>query len=143
MDLADYPFSLGHHPVKIRGNDHWYRSRLRNEKTASFKVNRNFNVWYDHSLQRGGNLIYFGILFFSCSISELLQKLVQQKTISFQSPNSLDQPASFSPAGEKGKTIILDIRQRIKLSVLKNYLEYRRIPLDIANRFCKEVDFHF
>ena len=142
MDLVDYLFSLGHQPVKIRGNDYWYRSPLRNEKTASFKINRKLNVWYDHSLQKGGNLIDFGILFHRCSISELLQKLRQQTTLSFQPPKQMDQPAFFSPAAEKGKIIVIDIRQKIKLSALKEYLEYRRIPLEIANRFCKEVDFH-
>ncbi len=142
MDLVNYLFSLGHQPVKIRGNDYWYRSPLRNEKTASFKVNRKLNVWYDHSLQKGGNLIDFGILFHRCSISELLQKLVPQNTVSFQSPKPFDPPASFSPAGEKGKIIILDSRHNIKLSALKEYLDYRRIPLEIANQFCKEVDFH-
>jgi hypothetical protein len=142
MDLVDYLFSLGHQPVKIRGNDYWYRSPLRNEKTASFKVNRKLNVWYDHSLQKGGNLIDFGILFHRCSISELLQKLGQHTTLSFQPSKQLDHPASFSPAGEKGKIIVMDIRHNINLSALKEYLDYRRIPLEIANRFCKEVDFH-
>lgn len=142
MDLVDYLFSLGYQPVKIRGNDYWYRSPLRNEKTASFKVNRKLNVWYDHSLQKGGNLVDFGILFHRCSISELLQKLVQQNIVPFQLCKPFDPPASFSPAGEKGKIIVLDSRHNIKLSALKDYLDYRKIPLEIANRFCKEVDFH-
>lgn len=141
MDLVDYLFSLGHQPVKIRGNDYWYRSPLRNEKTASFKINRKLNVWYDHSLQKGGNLIDFGILFHRCSITELLQKLGQQNPLSFQNPKQSDHPASLLSAGEKGKIIVIDTRQNIKLSVLKEYLEYRRVSLDIANRFCKEVDF--
>jgi DNA primase len=141
MDLVDYLFSLGHQPVKIRGNDYWYRSPLRNEKTASFKVDRSLNVWYDHSLQKGGNLVDFGILFHKCSISELLQKLGQQNTLSFQNPKHLNHSASLHSAGEKGKIIIMDTRQNIKLAALKAYLEYRKIPLEIANRFCKEVDF--
>ncbi|MDP3667430.1 MAG: toprim domain-containing protein, partial [Sediminibacterium sp.] len=94
-----------------------------------------------HSLQKGGNLVDFGILFHRCSISELLQKLGQQTPLSFQNPKPLDHPASLPSAGEKGKIIVIDTRQNIKLSVLKEYLEYRRVPLDIANRFCKEVDF--
>jgi hypothetical protein len=141
MDLVDYLFSLGHQPVKIRGNDYWYRSPLRNEKTASFKINRKLNVWYDHSLQKGGNLVDFGILFHRCSISELLQKLGQQNPLSFQNSKPLDHPASLPSAGEKGKIIVMETRQNIKLSALKEYLEYRRIPVEIANRFCKEVDF--
>lgn len=141
MDLVDYLFSLGHQPVKIRGYDYWYRSPLRNEKTASFKVNRKLNAWYDHSLQKGGNLIDFGILFHRCSISELLQKLVQQNNFSFQSTQSFDYTTQPPLAGEKGKIILLDTRQNIKLPELKEYLDYRRIPLGVANRFCKEVDF--
>lgn len=141
MDLVDYLFSLGHQPVKIRGNDYWYISPLRNEKTASFKINRKLNVWYDHSLQKGGNLVDFGILFHRCSISELLQKLGQQNTLSFQNLKPLNHSASLPAAGEKGKIIVMDTRQNIKLSALKEYLEYRRIPVEIANRFCKEVDF--
>jgi hypothetical protein len=142
LDIVDYLLLLGHKPAKINGSDYWYFSPFRNEQTPSFKVNRKLNVWYDHSLQKGGNLIDFGILFHRCSISELLQKLGQQTTLSFQPPKQMDHPTSFSPAGEKGKIIVMDIRHNIILSPLKEYLDYRRIPLEIANRFCKEVDFY-
>lgn len=51
IDLVDYLATLGHHPEKIRNNDYWYLSPLREEKTASFKVNRKLNVWYDHGVR--------------------------------------------------------------------------------------------
>jgi hypothetical protein len=47
MDIVEYLSSLGHNPVKIRNADHWYLSPLRNENTASFKVNRKLNSWYE------------------------------------------------------------------------------------------------
>jgi len=142
IDMVDYLFSLGHQPVKIRGNDYWYLSPLKNEKTASFKVNRKLNAWYDHSLQKGGNLVDFGILFHRCSISELLQKLLQQNSLYIQPLKPFDSLCPPPLAGEKGKIIVLDIRHYIKSSALTEYLDYRKIPLRIANRFCKEVDFH-
>jgi len=40
QDMVDYLQQLGYLPEKIRGNDYWYLSPLRNEKTPSFKVNR-------------------------------------------------------------------------------------------------------
>ncbi len=43
IDLVNYLSSMGHEPVKIKGNDHWYLSPLREEKEASFKVNKNKN----------------------------------------------------------------------------------------------------
>lgn len=45
LDLVDYLASLGFQPEKIRGQDYWYRSPLRQEKTASFKVNRAKRLW--------------------------------------------------------------------------------------------------
>src|SRR3982751_5389630 len=75
IDLVDYLGSLSHHPQKIRGNDYWYLSPLRNEKTASFKVNRKLNLWYDHGLGKGGSLIDFGMLYFNCSLKGFLEHL--------------------------------------------------------------------
>ena len=52
IDIVDYLAKAGHQPVKIRNNDYWYLSPLRDEKNASFKVNRKMNRWYDHGLGR-------------------------------------------------------------------------------------------
>lgn len=76
IDMVDFLKSLGHTPQKIRNNDHWYLSPLREEKSPSFKVNRQLNVWYDHGTGEGGNLIDFGIRYFKCSVAGLLQKKI-------------------------------------------------------------------
>lgn len=75
IDLVDHIESLSHHPQKISGSDYWYLSRLRIEKTPSFKVNRKLNVWYDHGIGKGGNIIDFSILYFNCSVKVFLQHL--------------------------------------------------------------------
>ena len=76
IDLVNYLHSIGHEPAKIRGNDYWYQSPLRDEKEPSFKVNRNKNVWYDHGLGKGGTLVDFTKEYFNYdTISEALQNL--------------------------------------------------------------------
>lgn len=45
--IEDYLHSLGHTPVRRQGVNLWYRSPLRQEKEASFKVNTGINCWYD------------------------------------------------------------------------------------------------
>ncbi|NCI49787.1 DNA primase [Sediminibacterium roseum] len=142
QDIVDYLLFLGHKPAKINGNDHWYLSPFRNEQTPSFKVNRKFNVWYDHGLQKGGKLVDFGVLFYNCTVNELLHKLTHQDNFSFQQQNPHERVASFSGAGEKEKIIVVDARHPIRLLSLQEYLQFRKIPLEIANRFCKEVDFN-
>lgn len=138
---------LGHQPQRIRHSDYWYLSPLREERTASFKVNRKLGVWYDHGIGKGGDLIDFGTLYHKCSVSELLERLSGYQVLSFHPPtisgNSSGANSHF--AGEKkentdSKIVVLDSRP-LAATELLNYLHKRCIPLEIANRFCKEVDF--
>jgi hypothetical protein len=46
LDPVDYLASLGHQPQKVRNQDYWYLSSLKEEKTPSFKVDRRLNLWY-------------------------------------------------------------------------------------------------
>ena len=74
IDLVDYLASIGHLPQQVtNGSDYWYRSPLREELTASFKVNRKLNVYYDHGTGKGGDLIDFGKAYFRCTINELME----------------------------------------------------------------------
>lgn len=142
IDMVDFLKSLGHTPKKIRNNDHWYLSPVRDEKSPSFKVNRQLNVWYDHGTGEGGNLIDFGIRYFKCSVAELLQKISQQ-----QSPDFSFHPHSYQLAGEKKKTsleagkIHVISSREIGNPALQEYLYARQIPLAIASQFCQEVSF--
>jgi hypothetical protein len=144
FDLVDYLASIGHLPAKIRNQDYWYRSPLRDEKTPSFKVNRKSNLWYDHGTGQGGDLIDFGTLYHHCTIPDLLDRLSQypsRPSFSFQPPLA----SGLGGAGEKegppeGKIAILDSRP-LTARTLIDYLLKRSIPPDIAARSCREVDF--
>ena len=57
IKIADYLQSLGHRPVKQQGANLWYKSPLRNESEASFKVNTTMNIWFDFGMGKGGNII--------------------------------------------------------------------------------------
>jgi len=142
LDLVDYLQSLGFEPQKIRGNDYWYLSPLREEKTASFKVNRKLNVWYDHGSGQGGRLVDFGILYFKCTVRELLEKVADKSKVIIPL-----QPHKFPCADEKkqvqeaaGKIQIFSTREIVDPG-LRHYLSTRQIPLVIANQFCDEVVF--
>jgi DNA primase len=133
-DMVDYLFALGYEPTKIRNADYWYISPLRNEKTPSFKVNRRLNKWFDHGLGTGGNLIDFGIEYYQCSVSDFLQK--------FRVDFSVHQPGldrTFEKQHEsEGKIQNLQVKPLFSTPLL-HYLSQRKIPVRIANEFCKEV----
>ncbi len=131
-DMVSYLSQIGFNPLKIRGADYWYLSPLRAEKTASFKVNRVINRWYDHGLGKGGNLVDFGVLFFNCSVYDLLQ--IFGTDLSFQSP-------FFWIAEQSPSKITILNHYPIASYGLVKYLSERKIPQDLADRFCTETLF--
>jgi hypothetical protein len=88
IDMIDYLSSLNHHPQRVHHQDFWYLSPLREERTASFKVNRTLNVWFDFGIGKGGDVIDFSTMYHNCTISEALSKLsiFQNKPILFFQP---------------------------------------------------------
>ncbi|MBX3255648.1 MAG: toprim domain-containing protein [Chitinophagaceae bacterium] len=133
IDIVHFLADLGYEPSKIRNNDHWYFSPLRDEKTPSFKVNRKLNRWYDHGLGKGGNLVDFAILYHGCTVSELLQNL--SGNLSLQKPSI--QQSVTRPEPENQIKILGDFI--LSSTALLRYLQQRRIPIDIADRYCREV----
>ena len=133
-DMVNYLESLGFKPSKISRNDFWYLSPFRDETSPSFKINRNLNRWYDFGDGKGGNIIDFGIQYHDCSVRDFLKKVNQ--SFSFQQQNN----ASLKPDEDAKKIKILNAKE-ISSLVLVRYLHKRRIPVSIAIKFCKEVDY--
>ena len=135
MDIVDYLSSLGYEPAKIRGNDYWYLSPLRDEKTPSFKINRKLNRWYDHGTGKGGNLIDFAILYNNCTVAEFLNQL--SGPFSFQQPPVKD--LNTQEGNNTGSKInILQVKALASFALLR-YLKQRNISLVLADCYCKEV----
>ena len=135
VDMVDYFSRLGFEPKRISGHQYWYLSPFREERTASFKINRNINCWYDFGEGKGGTLVDFGIRYFKCSVYEFLQQL-------FLSPASVLVSSNNETKAEEKESLIeiTDIKEISSLSLL-NYFKERKIHTDIARIFCKEISF--
>ena len=136
IDIVEYLSKAGYQPTKIRNIDFWYLSPLRTEKTPSFKVNRKLNRWYDHGIGQGGNLIDLAILLNNCTITELLHNL--ETNFSFHSPDLNTIPISCKSSNDAIK--IIEVKSLRSLALLQ-YLNTRCIPLSIAKKYCKEIQF--
>jgi hypothetical protein len=73
-DIVDYLSILVLNLQKFRATIIGISHLSADEKTASFKVNRSMNRWYDFGDGKGGNLVDFGILFHKCSVADFLKK---------------------------------------------------------------------
>lgn len=137
IDIVDYLASQGIHPDKPpRGNDYWYKSPFRDERTPSFKVNRALNKWYDWGDGIGGNLLDLGVLMHNCSIEDFLGKL-DGSGASLQLQRKLVGRPSLKE-DESNHIQILNTHIISSYPLVK-YLQNRRISADIANKFCQEA----
>ena len=136
IKLADYLQSLGYTPVKQQGRSLWYKSPLRNETDASFKVNTELNQWYDFGIGKGGNIIALAAeLYHSENVAYLLERIAER--------TPYIRPASFSFGEQKTHSSSFQGVQVGELSspALIDYLRGRGINIELAKRECKELRF--
>ena len=57
LKIADYLLTQGCRPAKENGINLWYRSPFHEERTPSFHVNAQKNLWHDFSTGLGGDII--------------------------------------------------------------------------------------
>lgn len=136
IKIADYLHSLGFSPVKQQGINLWYKSPLREETKASFKVNTERNQWYDFALGKGGNIIALAQEFY-CSdhVPYLLQRIGEQ-TLNIR-------PVSFSFGKQSFSEPSFQQLEIVPLSspALLAYLQERGINITLAKKECSEAHF--
>jgi hypothetical protein len=135
IPIKDFLSGLGFEPAKIRGEDYWYHSPLREERTPSFKVNIRLNRWYDHGIGEGGTILELGAKLHQCTVYEALVKLSE----GHPDRSSLQQQKRPIEKIEN-KLEVVEVNTLTSPNLVQ-YLKNRGIDIDIARTFCKEVDF--
>lgn len=134
IPIVDYLDRYGIMPAKINGNDYWYFSPFRDERTPSFKINVKKNLWYDHGLGEGGSIIDLGAKLHRCALSEFLEDLSEGNFSLAATKQELPTPKPES------KLEILSVKDLTDDGLIQ-YLKERGIEADNARRYCSEVEF--
>jgi hypothetical protein len=127
--------NLGCEPTKSTENESWYLSPFRIEKTASFKLNRKINRWFDHGEQKGGNTLDFVIEKFGFNVSEALSYLEK-----FDTFFSFQKQIFETPVKVESNVNIETIRP-IHHSALVQYLKSRGIKKYQMEDCLKEIHY--
>ena len=125
--------------MQQKNNETWYLSPLRKEKTASFKINHARNVWYDHGEGLGGDTIGLICVYLkrsneNNSVSDALRWLT----------NMMGYATRIEPIHTPVDTKNTPKLKKVEVKALSepalvHYLEGRGIPLDLADRYLKQV----
>jgi hypothetical protein len=141
IPLVSFLAALSHAPTREFGADVWYRSPFRpNERTPSFKVDVEKNVWFDHALGKGGTIIDFmQVLYATEDVSRALALIEDviggvESSVTFATPPPrLVTSDRFTPEIERVGEI-MD-------AGLTRYLSARAIPVELARRYLSEVHY--
>lgn len=137
IPLADFLARLGHEPVRRSGNELWYRAPYRSERTPSFRVNVEKQLWYDFGLGKGGDIFTLaGEIIGSNDFMEQVKFIAgtaNMQIAMFDKPTYIPTPSE--PVFEGVETVPLH------RSPLTNYLAERCIPYGIASRYCCRLNY--
>ncbi len=134
ISIRDYLKNQGIHPVKEYSTYALYKSPFRDEKTASLKVDYKTNLWCDFGSGEGGSIIDLVMKMQQCSFliaTQILQK--ENQSFSFQRENSI--------SNKTEKSLSVTAIQPLENLKLLQFLQNRKINLDLAKAFCKEVHY--
>ena len=151
IDIVDF-LQLNHiNFSKQVGNDYWYYSPYRDEKTPSFKVDREKNLWYDHGTGEGGTIIDLVLKIEGCSVREALA-ILDKNSFGLSFKNKLDiQDTLFDTGAKKSSFTAKQKKPKqeiIKTGVLKNialldYIKSRGIDEELAKKYLLEIYYRY
>lgn len=139
IPIVDFLAASGHTPSAQKGNDYWYMSPLRSEKSSSFKIDTARNIWYDHGLGIGGTIIDLVQHLHNVDTSGALSVLrsqvwpvIDKSLFSFH-----QQESAANDAGSNVGTVIESVKPLSNLALIR-YLESRFIPVEIGRAYLSE-----
>lgn len=131
VDIISFLAKNGINPDYNQGVNYWYKSPLRNEKNPSFKVNSFKNLWFDFGIGEGGDIIKLTSLLFKVDSSTALKILSNNHYSSHQKDLNI----------ADSKMLITNVKEISSIQLI-NYLENRKLNLQLVKEYCKEVSFN-
>lgn len=131
---------FGYEPSKEKksGDELWYCSPFREEKTPSFKVSVSKNLFYDYGEGRGGNALDLVIILLNSDVSGALRWLRDFTNHDVFQSAPMRKVASKKVGAEENPLQVSKIKE-LENPALLSYLSSRCIELDVARRYAVEV----
>jgi len=133
INIREYLGQLNIRPVRDYGYYGMYYCPFRSDHNASFKVDYRKNVWYDFGTNEGGSIIDLVMKMENCSFNEAANRL-ESKHVCMHKSSWTNSQTEIQPIVP---TMILPITNPKLIA----WIQERKIDLDLANRYCKEIHY--
>ena len=149
ISIRKYLHDSGIHPVKDYRYYGMYHCPYRTDENASFKVDYTKNVWHDFGTNEGGSIIDLVMKIENCTFNEAVNRLesncayIQSIGQSAKQPNIAMHKHSNDHSFSFQDTPAITIQNIIPIihPKLTAWVNQRKIDLDLANRYCREVHY--
>ena len=144
INIRSYLGQMNIHPIKDYNYYGMYNCPYREDWNASFKVNYQKNIWYDFGMNEGGSIIDLVIHMDNCTFYDAVKKMVGCTNIQSnkQTDNCMYKHSNVAISqhcNENSFTIqnIIPITHPKLIA----WVQERKIDLDLANLYCREVHY--
>ncbi|KAA6312794.1 DNA primase [termite gut metagenome] len=138
ISIRKYLRGLGITPQRENKQQGMYYSPLRKENHPSFKVDYHLNLWRDFGSGEGGSIIDLVMRMEHCSFHEAASKL-EKKYIGMDF-DSFSFHGNHQDIQQEQTTTILKVLP-ITHPALIDFVRERKIDLELANLYCKEIHY--
>lgn len=142
IPITEFLAQQGVHPTNSSRHEYWYLSPFRHERTPSFKVDSNKNVWFDHGTGEGGTILDLCAKLHRCNLHDALERLSEGGIKVMADLGKVKEPPqqgqTFHPS--TNRLNITAVRDLTNPNLLF-YMTSRGISTDLAQEHCKEVLF--
>jgi hypothetical protein len=150
ISIHKYLNSIGVHPIKDYGYYGIYHCPYREDRNASFKVDYNKNIWYDFGTSEGGSIIDLVMKIENRSFHEAVNQLERRYTdvqLDSQLSVGIYQHSNIGTSqhsnGDSPDSSSITIQNIIPIThpKLTAWVQERKIDLDLANLYCREIHY--
>ena len=137
MPVTDFLHKLGQKSTKKRGCEVWYHAPYRSDRTPSFCVNTEKNIWNDFGAGMGGDIFTLAGLIINSNDFMAQARYIGEVT---NNPVESSTPPKYEPEPVMPQFTDVEVRP-LGHQVLLGYLRERGIPSDIATANCVEIHY--
>ena len=137
MPLTDFLHKLGLKSTKKRGNEVWFHAPYRSDRTPSFCVNTEKNIWNDFGAGMGGDIFTLAGLMTNSNDFVAQARYIGELT---NNPVERSAPPKYEPEPTVPQFTDVEVKP-LSHPALLGYLRERGIPSDIATANCVEIHY--
>ena len=137
MPLTDFLHKLGLNSTKKRGNEVWFHAPYRSDRTPSFCVNTEKNIWNDFGAGMGGDIFTLAGLMINSNDFMAQARYIGEVT---NNPVERSEPPKYVPEPVVPQFTDVEVKP-LSHPALLGYLRERGIPSANATANCVEIHY--